>query len=605
MHRLAAIAGFIILFVSCAYAVGKVTVDPNTGGSVAGQPDLRVQQMVTCEAKKQPVYRILADLSSKTGVTLTAGINDQDWQVRERPMTIFVKDVTLQELMDSIARTMRFRWKTEGAPAEPRYRLYMDRRAVLLYEAQRKRDANYAATMRQKARENLLGGLQRAATTPGDQLRSSDPYSYLLARSGMATALARLFEICPETQEAFASGKMWIGRSDTLSADARKAVLDVLRGQGDLRTRSTPLPMNLAPDDIEMLIVDNGDCTQGEVIANIGISYYDKDGMQSEALSLLDPTSAMATLMAERQLALEDARPEDQAKIKDDYSKRVRSITAPDWATASDDSSEPIAEHPNDPELMKAIDLKLDGGKSYTREELEELVAEKCGLNVVAESYVEEFPSEPSEKLEVKTAGDLLNLLQDELHCNWWKHGSIVEVRARQWYEARQSQIPEAWLERWRQIFRSAGTLDIDYLSEMAALTWPQIVWNVLCDRVLTCGKGHNSALARALQPDSGLGTYGKLTRRQRAYTYTERGLDLMAIPDWQSRFGTAEGAAVPDGSKLIFRSRKRAKGKAWEYTFEFDFGEESNKETLKLTTPLFVEPAKTAMPASGSAAVN
>ena len=69
----------------------------------------RLMQKITYEAKLKRTadHR---DLSEMTGVKLVAGARESDWPVRSRKMNIFVKDVPLYELMDSIARVMKFRW---------------------------------------------------------------------------------------------------------------------------------------------------------------------------------------------------------------------------------------------------------------------------------------------------------------------------------------------------------------------------------------------------------------------------------------------------------------------------------------------------------------
>ena len=99
---------------SSVWAVGKVTVDPNTSitanAKAAAETDARLDRKITYEARRKTVSAILADLSALSGVTFHAGYNGMDWQVRDRKMNIFVHDVSLRELMDSIAHVMKFKW---------------------------------------------------------------------------------------------------------------------------------------------------------------------------------------------------------------------------------------------------------------------------------------------------------------------------------------------------------------------------------------------------------------------------------------------------------------------------------------------------------------
>src|SRR3989339_864533 len=147
MIRNALLFMFMLMLLICqsAGAVGKITVDPNSGSERSATQDsdndVRLAQKVTYEARHKAVKAILADLSDMTGITLKAGYNKQDWQVRDRKMNIFAKDIPLAQLMNSIARVMKFKWGI-NVDADPwTYHIYMDRKTVLgadaeLYRAQ-------------------------------------------------------------------------------------------------------------------------------------------------------------------------------------------------------------------------------------------------------------------------------------------------------------------------------------------------------------------------------------------------------------------------------------------------------------------------------------
>ncbi|MDO8682834.1 MAG: hypothetical protein Q7N50_05065 [Armatimonadota bacterium] len=65
-----------------------------------------------------------------SGVTRRAGASVQDWQVRDRKMNIFAKDLPLLSLMNSMARVMRFTWSKNAKVDPPIYRFYTDRRKI-------------------------------------------------------------------------------------------------------------------------------------------------------------------------------------------------------------------------------------------------------------------------------------------------------------------------------------------------------------------------------------------------------------------------------------------------------------------------------------------
>ena len=121
MGRILSAILMVIVFAAAphsAAAVGKITIDPNVPGAESSEdtpkPDTRVAQKITYQARKKTVLAILTDLTEMTGVTLKAGYNNKDWQVRDRKMNIFAEDVPLAHIMNSIARVMKFKWSKSG-----------------------------------------------------------------------------------------------------------------------------------------------------------------------------------------------------------------------------------------------------------------------------------------------------------------------------------------------------------------------------------------------------------------------------------------------------------------------------------------------------------
>ena len=96
------------LAASGAYAAGKITVDPNAARVVAPaksgqQPDKRLDQKVTYDAGHQRLHAVLDNLSRATGVTIRCGKSGQDWQVRDIPVVVCVKEMPLGKLLQAIA----------------------------------------------------------------------------------------------------------------------------------------------------------------------------------------------------------------------------------------------------------------------------------------------------------------------------------------------------------------------------------------------------------------------------------------------------------------------------------------------------------------------
>ena len=149
--------------------------------AAAPETDTRLAQKVTYEAKRKTVVTILADLSATTGVTLRAGYNSQDWQVRDRKMNIFAKDIPLADLMNSIARVMKFKWSRSENDGVYSYRLYMDRKTLLDADAQKARMEERIQEKFSKKRQKLLDNLEKADSLSDEDLekmKAEDPASY-------------------------------------------------------------------------------------------------------------------------------------------------------------------------------------------------------------------------------------------------------------------------------------------------------------------------------------------------------------------------------------------------------------------------------------------
>ncbi|MEI6916460.1 MAG: hypothetical protein WCL39_15095, partial [Armatimonadota bacterium] len=100
--------------------------------------DARLSTLVTLEAQQKRLHWIASQLTAMTGVTIRTGRNDKDWEVRDIPQTIWVKDIPLGRLLKAIADVSHLRLSVEGVKGEDGktvriYRIWRDskmRRAI-------------------------------------------------------------------------------------------------------------------------------------------------------------------------------------------------------------------------------------------------------------------------------------------------------------------------------------------------------------------------------------------------------------------------------------------------------------------------------------------
>jgi hypothetical protein len=114
------------------------------------QADERLSQKVTYRGGYKRLHEITDELSKITGVKIRSGKNAADWQVRDIPLCVSVKDMTLGELLNAIAQTAHVRlFLSEHDNEKPSYNLYRSKKdeQALLSSGDKLVEANLASSM--------------------------------------------------------------------------------------------------------------------------------------------------------------------------------------------------------------------------------------------------------------------------------------------------------------------------------------------------------------------------------------------------------------------------------------------------------------------------
>ncbi len=545
-----------------ALAVGKVTVDPNTPGAAAkpdGDIDTRLAQKVTISETIKPVREILADLSKLTGITFKAGYNNGDWQVRDRKMCIFAQDVPLAELMSSISRVMKFKWSLSGEGDATVYRLYMDRRTLLDAEAQRVRIEEKAAEEYAAKRANALAqygkgdGLTAAEM---EKLKTDNPIMYIIAQSGMGASVASFFREVPAAAEAVASGRRLEMNASGLSPSAWESLVKSARAELGLEARFGRRPTEDALGDLdqsEVRVVINADAQRASadvpfLLGDLTLRFH---GQNFEA-PIIDPESKLAKMIGEIALQSE----QDGCNPDDLLNKRKAEFaTLMTKETTVKVGGEAVNEHPDDPALDKTVKLEP---RLPRLQDVEQSLAEESKFAVVSDSFsannlpmIPDFARSPRAAKAEKTIKEVLTDIEESYAYNWDKHGGVIELWDRNWFRKRAAQVPDAWLENWRNEMTKTGTLSIDNLAQIAQLTQEQIDANIVHDSVLS----HCSSVVQINREM--LRLWNALSSSQRTAMLTESGLDLaiLSADQWAQAENTLKaklGSSMPGGDQSI-----------------------------------------------------
>lgn len=539
---------FVILLIALsvpALAVGKITADPNAPGAAvqkteqAEVKDTRLAQAVTYNELRKTVSAILDELTKSTGVVLKAGYNSKDWQVRDRKMTIFVKDLPLGALMNSMARVMKFKWERGGKDGAWTYRLFMDRRTLLDAEAQRVREEQRVEDEQAKRRSEGLGQYAKLGNlTPEDmaKLKTENPFLYMISKAGtegtgMTNSMGSFFGETPMAAEAISKGQRLDIPSSTLSPNAQAGLARGLKSMMELMSKFSPgnnrRPL---PDDFESnmsrmnvsinksLEMTKGMPSAGFMLGDITVSYDGHD----MAIPFIDPNSGLAKIIGKAMIESDEGGLPMDEVMKNHQTEFISTMAADIKAAVG---GEPITEHPDNPALNMKVTLKPKGNKL---QEIAEALADAAKFGVVSDNFNNAFPASkiPSTEVVLK---DLLDKIGDTYIYNWDTHGTIIELRDRNWFKKRAAQIPEEWLEAWRQELIKTGTIDIDSLAEIAALTQEQLMSNVFTDDVLRSSGLSGTIFSNREQ----LRLWGSLSQVQRTALMSRDGLNAeMLSPD-------------------------------------------------------------------------
>lgn len=553
-----------LLFIICSSAGGyaqKITVDPNAAGAVKPaevqedfwSADTCLDQKVSYEARVLPVRTILADLSEKAGVKLNAGYTGMDWQVRDRRMFIFAKDIPLKDLMRSIARVMKFKWSRNTEKSPWSYRLIMDRKTLLGAEAQRYREEQKLTESISKARSKLISDFEASANMSEKDLaalKEKDPYTYSLIRSGVGPAFADLLRNDPKLAEAYSSGSAVTLHGSDLQPAAKEVFMRLALNANKLQTLASMLPKVL-PDDIsndtDNLILELNRAvsqfTSNDPIAyiamgEISISYIkqveDNNTICCQTnLPLINPDSKCARYYAEAAIKiLDDNQPSEKVRIDYDDPEAVQSVKED---AASKDWGEAPVEHAADPELEREIKLefvpKTPGKSTFIRKAYEDYLStltRASGFAVVSDAYFNSQDSPSGLIKENDKIAEILNGISRDYVCNWWKQDQVLEFRDRSWFKKRAAQLPDEWLDRWSKIIKDTGILEIDDLAQICCLTKEQFQYNFYCDYQI--GNVYSDS-----KPNKMLRFYSSLNKFQKSLLFSEQGLEIAALSPEQA----------------------------------------------------------------------
>jgi hypothetical protein len=458
-----------ISFLSVSVCLAAETTPTTT------QPDVRLDQKVTYQAKGELLHKVLEDLTKKTGILLSCGQNKSDWQVRDRKVTIMVKDMPFKELQKNLAELLSFTWgrNVNKKTSEVSYRIFQDLKSKNAEAALRDKDAADEAKKELEKRESILADIDSLDSLTPEQiekLKKDAPLLYFLAKEPLGKSMAQLLRTTPDLKTAITNGSELSVPMSQVSPETLQAAKMFVTGIDNLASRFSGSSSSMYSgviDNIQngKLKILNGADLMGsgpELGSMVGMLEISVPDQSKVVMPIFDVRSPMANMMGRMLLKLDMGVPIDQigSGAKDEF----------DSAVAEKAKSEnPVEPLPDDDDLQKVV--KLGISQAVVLPDVLEKIAEKSGLQIISDNFVHRPIAL------TKTNDKLSVILQDTASLygkSVSKKGGLVIFKDRKWYLKRSWEVSEDLLESWREKMKS-GEFDFDDLVAAACLTDDQI----------------------------------------------------------------------------------------------------------------------------------
>jgi len=556
----------LIMLALCA-AISAADPKPPTPPAKDSAPDTRLDQKVTYQAKGKCLYKVLAELTEKTGVVMRCGRNEHDWQSRDRKVTIFVKDMPLKELQQALADVLRFKWsRTAGTDGVYMYRLRQDLKGAQEEEALRKKHEEEKTRKIVENRQSAMSAIENLENlTPADleKLKSESPMLYILATEPFGQGLSRMVRSLPPAAKALVSAA-----GSPMSMPLSSAPAGLVEGAKTMVTGLDSLAKSFGGSgNIFSGVVEN--IQQGTLTfrppdslfhsidafsSMLGTIEINVPGQPQVMVPLFDPKSPAGNLIGKALMRMQMGMSPEQIEplMQADMAK----------ALAEQNGGEKIV-YPDDPALD--TEVKLDITAPLTLPDLIEKLAKKTDFQYISDHF-SHSPIKPN-----PTEGKLSEVLKGIAilyQKNISKKGSLMLFEDREWYVKRAWEVPESLLEKWRTAVKE-NTITFYDILDMASLSDDQIMHTLRTEESLQSVGWQLFSSAPVLR------LYSALSETQRAALTSDAGLDLHTLTPEQTSYLDA----------LLSRIRRQTPSEDTHLTLFMTEETKSGPWTFKLTT--------------------
>lgn len=576
----------VMLFVALSSCGFAAVLSENAAISKGDDP--RLDQSVTYDADGIPISTVLDQLAGSTGVVMNAGLDENDWMVRDRKVVVHVKDMKLVDLMREFAGILRFHWSRGGEEGKWTYRLWQDGQHRTEEESLRASATDTQSKESRQRRENALADMVNLGSLSANDaagLEATDPWRYVLATEPLGRDAAEFLNGFPAARNAFVQGIEVSFPVFQLSSQLQATVRRIAESYDSL-TQKIGISENHSRlleefDRLQITINRRRAGSGDDVVSKSMLGRLTVGGQELFDIPVFDPGSPVAKALGKAIIALKSGTPREtvETQLKDDMEAAagakdvVRTL-------ARDISSDPALRA-----KIKLFDLLYDDktlklvspSRTAPLPVVLRALAENAKLNVISDYFLGENPAIAAGE---KTLGEQLEAISAAYGVNWEKAGRTVRFRDKEWFVKRWWEVPEVWVRYWTERGRINGGLQLLDLVQIGNLRDEQIDHTIMSDSALVRVGAGDAARNRQI-----LRFYGSLKDEQVQKLITDH-LSVSSLTDaqWaalQDALATkgAAYAAAARGSQFIQLSQTGTN--AIEYKFAYYPGDNAPPVTF------------------------
>jgi len=468
--------------------------------------DARLDKPVTISADGTRLDDVLAQLAESTGVTLSAGLDKNDWMVYDRKLILYVNGMKMRDLMREIGSTLRFHWSRGGEKGKWTYRLWQDEQERAEERSLREGAQDSQARKLREQRENAIADMANLGSLSAQdagELKTTSPWRYILATEPLGRDVAEFVTQFPDARNAIAQGTEASFPVASLPTQVQDTVQRIAFAYDSLAKSigaSEDHTALINRFDRLQITINRRNSLPGAATDVFSRSTLGRimigDGAEALEIPLLDPSSEVGRAFGAAILDLKSGKPKETV-ARELQSAMTAAANAPVVDTA------PARDITSDPSLRAPVSLFGTATKASLGMALKAL-AEKSKLTIISDC----FPGPPvSIAAGEKPLGEQLELIRTGFGSNWEKAGGILRFHDSEWFKKRAWEIPQVWLDYWVARGKVNNGFLLQDLVQIGSLRDEQIDHTVMLNQMLVdLGAGDASRNRQILRFYSSLG---------------------------------------------------------------------------------------------------